>query len=331
MLPAIIFWCFHATSRINTLVPRASLLIPIITGLILGQLIAAIHSLLQVAFPLYFHKWFLGEVTESGQLVITILVTLGMMHAPLYCSESWLLRNKKRIAISLFILITALIINLKRGPWAGCFVGILLFVTLERKYHSIFFVIVATLSCLFVEPVRHRISSSLSHFFIHGGRSELWEIGLFIHRLLPLGLGFANSRYLHKYTEEVPPDLTHFHSNPIHILAESGWIGMSLFIWWLVSSLYEFFNNTENDKCSEKKIILNSYLSAIIGWQIAGLVEYNLGDSEVLYLAIFIFGLGETLRLLPIKLPTSDKKNLSTENSASLSLSTQLQVVSNPN
>lgn len=200
------------------------------------------------------------------------------------------------LMVQLPLLTSALIVNLKRGPLLGAFVGATVFFLLTSRKIARLLVGIGALLLISIPPLRERITASLDHFFIAGGRSTIWRIGSELAAKFPTGLGFHNSETLRQYAPEIPPELKHFHSNPLNILAENGWLALTIFIWFVVSSITLCFK----DRSDTFKIGVGC---ALISWQVAGLVEYNFGDSEVLLLVWAV--LGCTFTLTAKKSPSS--------------------------
>src|SRR5262249_18368618 len=147
--------------------------------LVAGQTIAAIHSCIQAIFP-NFPSFFLGAVTESGQLALTIPITLGLLMA--FRRKQWAppeIRQRilRFIYFALPILIIALIVNLKRGPWFGVLLGACLFFVIHSRKFILPAVLLAILAAAFLEPVRSRLLDAPKHFYIPGGRKVIWEVG----------------------------------------------------------------------------------------------------------------------------------------------------------
>lgn len=187
------------------------------------------------------------------------------------------------LAIQLPLLLTALLVNLKRGPLLGVFVSTTIFFLLASPRIARVVVGVGCISLVAITPLRDRLAASIDHFFISGGRSTIWRIGGELAAKFPTGLGFHNSDTLRLYAPEIPPELKHFHSNMLNILAENGWLALALFFWFIFSSIRLCFKDLSN----YVKVGLGC---ALISWQVAGLVEYNFGDSEVLLLVWALLG-----------------------------------------
>ena len=131
-------------------------------------------------------------------------------------------------------LASALLVNLKRGPWAGALVGGLALLFFVSRKNMVRFLIVVGIAFFALQPIRTRLANSYNDFFIAGGRSVIWDIGVDLSARFPLGIGFGNSEILRAYSDEIPPELRHFHNNLLNILVECGWLGVMAFLYWLL-------------------------------------------------------------------------------------------------
>lgn len=189
--------------------------------------------------------------------------------------------------IALPLLLAALLVNLKRGPWMGVFVGGMLLLWLEHRRLTLPIVLVAAALLSTLKPVQDRLARSEEHFFIVGGRSEIWDIGVELAKRFPLGVGYRNSFVLQKFSENVPSELTHFHNNLLNIAVEVGWLGLAVFLWWIFSLLRAAFASVPSRR---QRVLRCSLGCAIVSWQVAGFVEYNFGDSEVVLVVLIVVG-----------------------------------------
>ncbi len=247
---------------------------------IMGQTCAALASCLELGFGVALPRYFTGAVSESGQLAIIIPITAALI------LSGKLTNPKLKLAtiISFIVMTTALVLNAKRGPFVGCFIGLgLLFVLRSPKL--LLPLIATAMATTFLVPSLHqRLTESAQHFFIAGGRNEMWSIGGELISRYPLGIGFHTSPYLQEFSLEVPPEHNHFHSNLINILVETGWLGLAAFLVWYGSTLRAGY------RLGRSEPLAYGILVALISWQIAGLVEYNIGDSEVFVLMLIQIG-----------------------------------------
>ncbi len=109
----------------------------------------------------------------------------------------------------------------------------------------------------------------------------------------PFGIGFDNSPLMRQFALEIPKELKHFHSNPLNILAETGWLGLVLFYLWFFAIVKAGINylRRETDRSIASSRLVVGLLCGLVGWQVAGLVEYNFGDSEVVMIAFAMTGI----------------------------------------
>ena len=83
------------------------------------------------------------------------------------------------------------------------------------------------------------------------------------------------------------------HNNVIQIGAELGLLGLGfwLAIWisWFVRVKRSYARLDESDRAN--RTVIAGCLAAMVAFQVMGLFEYNMGDSEVAFLALFVFAL----------------------------------------
>lgn len=250
----------------------------VLRPLAFGSCIASIGTILNGLFPKVIPRLFLGQISESGQLAIILPLFIGIF---LLNGGAAYLKNKFLIYGTIPLGLIALIINLKRGPWAGVLIVCLLMGLGARKFkHCLVAVVIVAATFLFIPGVSSRILASEHDFFGPGGRKEMWDIAAMIAQRNPLGVGFDNSKILRHYTDRIPVELSHFHSNAINLLVEVGWLGAFSLAWFLLLIVKTSLSNKK----------LYPYGAAIVSSQIAGIVEYNFGDSKVYLLSLLVVG-----------------------------------------
>lgn len=275
-----------------------------------GQLALVIPAALGLALQLHDRRLPPGRLFGSG-LVTLVLCTGSGFYGKLpaaqpfvpamlaLASASWIAAHvwharRSASSCSVFLwtvaiplLVSALLLNLKRGPWAGVLVASILFALLYARRLLPVALVVTIGALVSLAPVRERVLQSYEHFTISGGRSAIWAVGGEIASRFPLGIGFHNSRILRKFSAEIPPELTHFHNNLINIVVETGWLSAMIFAWWIFAVMHLAFGRLRRSQYTPLAFGLGA---AIVSWQIAGLVEYNFGDSEVLLVALILIG-----------------------------------------
>lgn len=313
-------------------------------ALVTGQAIASAHSVVASAFPSVVPSIFLGSVTESGQLALSLLVCLGLawgkfssaretispavlrisvvggaIAVTMLCSLGFrgdiavdtstlaalwlggaialitLLRSARHhssesrglltLSVAYLPLLTsALLLNLKRGPWLGVVIGTCAFFFFFARRFLAVIIASTIIIAASVPPIRERLAVSYDHFTISGGRSTIWRIGGELIAQYPLGIGYHNSGIMRKFSPEIPPELKHFHNNLINISAESGLLTAAIFCWFIVAVVRACFKRP--------RVALHVAIGcAFLSWQAAGLVEYNFGDSEVMIIAWMLLGI----------------------------------------
>lgn len=222
----------------------------------------------------------------SGAVILNGCLTLLRQLATRTCSSYRIYEAVLRVLLP--ALLTALLVNLKRGPWLGITIGVSLFLLLYYRKTFLPLALLSIVAALSISPVRERLTQSSQHFYISGGRSTIWSVGMDLSVQYPLGVGFENSEFLREFAPEVPPELIHFHNNFLNILVETGWLGLLLFIWWLYAVLRFCFSRQIHARYEP---VMRGIGCALIAWQTAGLVEYNFGDSEVFLMVLLVLSM----------------------------------------
>lgn len=197
------------------------------------------------------------------------------------------------ILISVSLSLAALLLGLKRGPWFAIGVEMLIIGIAYFGFRSLsaFLVFVPF---LFFSAVRDRLSSLQEHFFISGGRFDMWKLGLELIERFPLGLGFGNSDLIRTFDSTLPYMHRHMHNNFLNILLECGILGGVLFFIWILRIVRMSW--PVGDYVGAKSVnfwvgLRGALVVSIIGWQLGGLVEYNLGDGEIRLFALVLLGI----------------------------------------
>ncbi len=228
----------------------------------------------------------LGLDTHLGLVVTSIGLALMVVPTILdkYGSRRW-------PAILLVILLGSLIVNLKRGPWLGVFSAIFVYGLLSSKKLALSAVVVAATIFITFEPVRERAFDMVDHFNIGGGRGEIWALGMELVQRYPLGVGLDNASVIRKMNDQLPELHRHMHNNLLNIAVETGWLGLTIFCLWIFRLVYSCITRREAASDNDPvNILLLSTGCAVIAWQVAGLVEYNFGDGEVMLIAFCLTG-----------------------------------------
>lgn len=307
--------------------------------LFIAQTTAAVHSVLEQAAKPAINKWFIGAVSESGQLAMTCVLAAvialssqnkflnlrmnffkskefylsaflfyaALLYAflakdsflyfsvlsLLFClafgvSLFYIFREKLnfdlgKVSLVFFVplLFAGLFAELKRGPIVAVCVALSFFIL--SKYKRLFLPVLLTILVCFVSfpSLKNRFSDSWQHFFIRGGRYQMWSVGSELIGRYPFGLGYGSSSILKKFSRDIPAEHDHFHNNFLNILIETGWLPTLLLAYFIFKAIFSAL-------LSSKSATSLACGLALLSSQLAGLVEYNLGDSEVTILFLLV-------------------------------------------
>jgi len=240
--------------------------------------------------PRGFYKIYM---TLAGVLNIMLLVTLPRVLPGRFRAWSvpvWLLT------------LAGLVMAYTRGAWVGFAVGAAaLLLMVSRRGRIALLVSLALLPLIFLlgpRDLRHRFRSSFD--LEEAGIKErvyMWRSGVNMWRERPL-LGWGPAGVKREYTGYALPEAYkrrtgHVHNTPLQILVERGALGLAawLAIWiafyWRSSRL---FRGLEAHRESERALVAGS-IAGVTGFLVAGLSEYNFGDSVVMMTAFAVMSL----------------------------------------
>lgn len=201
------------------------------------------------------------------------------------------------LALAGALLVAAFIVNLKRGPWLGFGTSLLVLGILLARKRLIAAVLAGSLALYLLGPAHDRIMNFAADYEITGGRKNMWELGVELVERYPLGLGLGNASYMRIIDPNLPPQHRHMHNNFLNVAVESGLIGLAAYAAWMLFLFVvgiRIWNNHKSDPDPYVHSLALCSLSiscAILGWQVAGTVEYNFGDGEIRMIALLMMGL----------------------------------------
>ena len=220
------------------------------------------------------------------------LLGLFVLLAGTYCSDANLFsRPRFRLLLAGVALLSALVVNLKRGPWFGLCLALGVFAYLSQRKLVLRALLLVILICVLAEPVRSRLSDWLDHFSISGGRQNMWSLGVDLVERYPLGLGPDNANFMRELDASLPETHRHMHNNILNVVVESGWLGAVAYLTWMYLLIvlgFRLWKIMGPDKAGFLPLGLSC---GLLAWQLAGLVEYNFGDGEIRLIALFYMGL----------------------------------------
>jgi putative inorganic carbon (hco3(-)) transporter len=237
-------------------------------------------------------------MTYSGLSMLVLVLLISYALCAGFRKHKWV------IPVGVLIVI-ALVFSLTRNTWGGAIAGIVVLLILRRPW-AIAVVVGAILVFYLVSPgmIKQRLLSGLdTKDTTTRQRIECVYVATRMIQDHPwLGVGPKNVKYeAVKYRREHElPDWAyqHMHNNFLQIAAESGIPGLILWFWFMIRLLWDAlrcYRQAKGDSFPGGEILkreaLTASSAAIAAWVallIAGMLEYNFGDSEVLTLFLFI-------------------------------------------
>jgi putative inorganic carbon (HCO3(-)) transporter len=237
-------------------------------------------------------------MTYSGllMLALVILAAYGLCNG---------LRNHMWVIFATMPICLALIISQTRNAWMGTIAGIGALILL-RKPRAIVVLLVAMVALYFASPasIKQRLHSGLdTQDPTTRTRIECFWTSIRMIQDNPwFGVGPKNVSYeALKYRREHEfPDwiYQHMHNNVLQIAAETGIPGLILWLWFMVRLAWDALRCYRDAKArqlsageefgKEALVASAAALGAWIALMVAGMTEFNFGDSEVLTLFLFI-------------------------------------------
>lgn len=249
-----------------------------------GMVLTSLHTIWNVATPWPLPEVFPGGMTESGQLLFGLGFAASLVVARV---------GGRLIPLALGLFTVALLANLKRGAWLGTLAAISI-VGLARSRRLIVatFAVVA-LVVVAVGPVRDRIGHSARDVLLPGSRVDIWAAAVDVTRRFPMGIGRKNGTILRDYPN-IPQRHKHAHNNVLQVAMENGILGLAAFLWWMIrfgrlsSGSWRALPRTRRIA----RAIAIAVFATFVGFHVAGLFEFNFGDTEVLQLLFLVMGFG---------------------------------------
>jgi len=249
-----------------------------------GAAITSFYTVLGTLAPALFPRLFLGHMTQSGQLLFAIGFSLPMLLGGTL-EGRW-----PRIALLLYFL--ALVCNLKRGVWLGAVVTVATVGLFTGRRLVLIVGLVIVLTVTAVPQVRSRITNSTRDLLLPGNRYDIWVAAIDVVRRFPMGVGRKNGEILRDYPN-IPRRHKHAHNNLLQITLENGYVGLVMFSWWMLAYAARVWRALRRlPSASPLFPLAVAVFSTFVGFHVAGLVEYNFGDSEVLEIFFVTMGLG---------------------------------------
>ncbi len=264
-----------------------------------GGILAAGLGLAQSAFEAQGFR-ISGSLSRYGTFsgVLLLALMLNLSRAMFGAST----RERVPLLLGLGVIVWALVMTETRGVWVGLVAGGATLIGLWRPRALVALPIVLIGAYLAVpSSSQENIQSALdgSDPVVSERLTEL-DHGIEIILDNPI-LGVGPRMVREVYDDYRTPEEAalegrvprYLHNNAIQIAADLGLLGLGfwLAIWisWFVRVARSYARVDESDHAS--RAVIAGCLAAMVAFQVMGLFEYNMGDSEVAFLSLFVFAL----------------------------------------
>jgi len=239
-----------------------------------------------------------GSMTDGQRLAVGLVASLGLFVAlrprPRRSLKRW--GSAAILPAAIVMQAAAFVMNFKRGSWIAAVVVIGVFIAIHIKWKGSLLLGLIVVLSLFLPPVKARICELRTEFEPYrGGRITMWrKIAPALIRRYPWGVGYRSltNEMMREIAPEVEADRNNLHSNIFQVLVATGWLGLAIYAGWMVRALWDgwrFFRCARDAEDGEKSLALALFLM-LAALLLNGLVEYNVGDAELVLLYGVILG-----------------------------------------
>ncbi|MBI2819823.1 MAG: O-antigen ligase family protein [Acidobacteria bacterium] len=277
-----------------------------VEGVLVGGIVAALYGLGQfVADYLalqrqgvgFYENYVVHQITGfmshwmtyAGQLMIVFLLLLAILLFATDCA------GKRLRWLGMVLLSLALMGAFTRGIWLGTLAGTTFLVTRYRRWMITLIPVAIVLIYLLSPSWLQRRDESIfqpQQDSSSMARLVMLQTGLEMIRAHPV-FGLGPERVGVLFRHYTPADITlppawygHLHNSFLQLAAERGIPCVFFLIWFFYEVICDNVRQARNGP-SRQRALGSAAIAATIGILVAGLFEYNLGDSEVLMLYLF--------------------------------------------
>ena len=196
------------------------------------------------------------------------------------------------------LLSLTLLLSLTRSAWLGFLAASTILIAMRKVRWVIVvpvFVIVVFVGSVLIFPsaVASRISSVFNpNETSNRDRLQMLQSGWEIIKDYPL-TGVGNDMIKRVYPEYRAPDSVfrnnqHLHNNLVQLAAENGILALGAWLWLVFMILYDLVHWKRKVMNPEEQFLIHGTIGILVSLFIAGMFEYNFGDSEIkmLFLAL---------------------------------------------
>ena len=236
------------------------------------------------------HGFYSIYMTLGGVLAMVLVLTLPRLPY---------LRHRAPAAAAWLVGALGFALTLVRGAWVGFGVGVaLLACTVRRQTVTFVGVLLVAAAVLAVPGVLPRVLSVVDVTDPTAReRVAMMAAGVALVRDHPI-VGIGPGQVKRLYAQYAPPyavrrHTSHVHNTPLQIAVERGLVGLALWLWIFGAffvRLPAIWKRLPGDAVRDRALVAGC-AAAIVAFFVAGLFEYNFGDTEVLLVAMSLMAL----------------------------------------
>ena len=234
-----------------------------------------------------------GSMTDGQMLMLGVVGSVLILMAAFQMGRRapWWLWSM------LVLQVAGLLINFKRGSWF-CAIILVGVIALMHVPWKTWLLAVVVLACFFaLPPVQARMGSLRKEFNVEGGgRLTMWfKITPALIHDHPGGIGYRclTNPMMRAVDRRVEPNRNHLHANWAQVLVETGWLGLGLYLVWMAKALADGFAwfRRLRTPAPDDRVVALAAIFLLVGLLLNGLVEYNFGDTEIMFIYAVLMGL----------------------------------------
>jgi O-antigen ligase len=240
-----------------------------------------------------------GELVDDPTLVNRITGPLGHwmtfsgVQLLVFCAAipAVVILGRKWIG-AVFISGIAIVLSNTRGAWLGALAGFgFIAWALPRRLILIAVVSLVVVAAAASPMIYRRVMMSLDpNLSTNYSRGVYWSVGTKMvqaHPLFGVGPERIHDEFPNYNTGKPVDYYGHLHNNFLQIAAERGLLSLAAFVWFLVELYRSLLVRLRDSEDDTHWAILGS-IAALTAFVVAGITEYNFGDSEVFVLLLFL-------------------------------------------
>ena len=252
-------------------------------------------------------RWFFHRCDRARGFFSIYMTLAGVLNLVLLATLPRLLPGAfRRLSMPLWLVtLGGLVATYTRGAWLGLVAGAAALLPMSRRGRLVLLAGLVLLPAIFLlgpQDLRHRFRSMFDP--AEAGITErfyMWRSATLMWRERPL-VGWGPGGVKRVYSQFAQPgafkqSTGHVHNTPLQILVERGalgfaaWLAIWLGFYWHAVRLLK---RLEVGRTLERALVAGS-IASVTGFLVAGLSEYNFGDSEVVMVAWTVMALPWTV------------------------------------